>query len=114
MFRLGFRMDHHKNFCLQSLKDELDNLNDKEADSIENGKKKASKEVYRLKRTSITAEKSHVNIKEEKTQETKIQKEKKTIKFSPTTSKTSHSRSIESQTRILNVRNIKIILNTNY
>ena len=95
-------MDPHQNFCLQSLKDELDKCDDKEVD-IDNGKKKTSEKVNRLRKTTITAEKSHIK-KEEKAQETKIQKEKKTVKFSPTTSKTSNFRSIESQTRILNVK----------
>ena len=94
-------MDHDQKFCLQSLKDELDNCVDKEVD-IDNGKKKTSEEVNRLRKTSIAIEKSHID-KEEKVQEAKNQKEKKTIKFSPTTSKTSNFRSIESQTRILNL-----------
>ena len=100
-------MDYHQKFCLQSLKDELDNCVDKEVD-IDNGKKKTSEEVNRLTKTPITAEKSHIH-QEEKVQETKIQKEKKTVKFCPTTSKTGDFGSIESQTRILNVkvRNIK-------
>ena len=40
-------MDHDQKFCLQSLKDELDNCIDKEVD-IDNGKKKTSEEVNRL------------------------------------------------------------------
>ena len=40
-------MDHDQKFCLQSLKDELDNCVDKEVD-IDNGKKKTSEEVNRL------------------------------------------------------------------
>ena len=68
-------MDHDQKFCLQSLKDELDNCVDKEVD-IDNGKKKTSEEVNRLTKTPITAEKSHIH-QEEKVQETKIQKEKR-------------------------------------
>ena len=49
-------MDHDQKFCLQSLKDELDNCVDKEVD-IDNGKKKTSEEVNRLTKTPITAEK---------------------------------------------------------
>ena len=94
-------MDHHQNFCLQSLKDAIDDCNNKEVD-VNDGKKKTSEEVNRLRKTSIAIEKSHID-KEEKVQEAKIQKEKKTVKFSPTTSKTSNFRSIESQTRILNL-----------
>ena len=94
-------MDHDQKFCLQSLKDELDNCVDKEVE-IDNGKKKTSEEVNRLTKTPIAIEKSHID-KEEKVQEAKNQKEKKTIKFSPTTSKTCNFRSIESQTRILNL-----------
>ena len=100
-------MDHHQILCLQSLKDAIDDCNNKEVD-VNDGKKKTSEEVNRLTKTPITAEKSHIH-QEEKVQETKIQKEKKTVKFCPTTSKTGDFGSIESQTRILNVkvRNIK-------
>ena len=94
-------MEHDQKFCLQSLKDAIDDCNNKEVD-VNDGKKKTSEEVNRLRKTSIAIEKSHID-KEEKVQEAKIQKEKKTVKFSPTTSKTSNFRSIESQTRILNL-----------
>ena len=93
-------MDHHQNFCLQSLKDAIDDCNKKEVD-VDDGTEKTSEKVNRLRKTSITAEKSHIN-KEEKVQEAKIQKEKKTVKFSSTTSKASNFRGIQSQTRILN------------
>ena len=93
-------MDHHQNFCLQSLKDAIDDCNNKEVD-VDDGTKKTSEKVNRLRKASITAEKSHIN-KEEKVQEAKIQKEKKTVKFSSTTSKASNFRGIQSQTRILN------------
>ena len=93
-------MDHHQILCLQSLKDAIDDCNNKEVD-VDDGTKKTNEEVNRLRKTSITAEKSHIN-KEEKVQEAKIQKEKKTVKFSSTTSKASDFRGIQSQTRILN------------
>ena len=63
-------------------------------------RKKTSEEVNRLRKTSIAIEKSHID-KEEKVQEAKNQKEKKTVKFCPTTSKTGDFGSIKSQTRIL-------------
>ena len=93
-------MEHDQNFCLQSLKDAIDDCNNKEVD-VNDGKKKTSEEVNRLRKTSIAIEKSHID-KEEKVQEAKIQKEKKTVKFSSTTSKASDFRGIQSQTRILN------------
>ena len=101
-------MDQCQNFCLQSLKEAIDDCNNKDVD-VDDGKKKTSEEVNRLKKTSITAEKSHFN-KEEKVQEAKIQKKKKTVKFSSTTTKASNFRGIQSQTRILNskVRYAKI------
>ena len=97
-------MDYHQKFCLQSLKDELDNCENKEVD-VDDGTKKASEgeEVSRLTKTTINVEKSH-NDKEEKGKKTKRKKKRKAVKFGPTASETSHFRGDESQTRILNLR----------
>ena len=97
-------MDYHQKFCLQSLKDELDNCENKEV-GVDDGTKKASEgeEVSRLTKTTINVEKSH-NDKEEKGKKTKRKKKKKVVKFSPTTSETCHFRSNESQTRILKLK----------
>ena len=104
-------MDYHQNFCLQSLKDELDNCENKEV-GVDDGTKKASEgeEVSRLTKTTINVEKGH-NDKEEEGKKTKGKKKKKVVKFSPTTPQTSYFRSNESQTRILNlkVRNTKFV-----
>ena len=111
-------MDPDQIFCLQSLKDALDNYDDKEVD-VDDGKKKASEEVGEkvseevreevsgLTKATVTVEKSH-NDEEEKRKKTK-KKKRKTVKFGPTASETSHFRGDESQTRILNlkVRNAK-------
>ena len=58
-------MDYHQNFCLQSLKDELDNCENKEV-GVDDGTKKASEgeEVSRLTKTTINVEKSHNDKKE--------------------------------------------------
>ena len=107
-------MDPDQNFCLQFLKDALENCDDKEVD-VDDGKKKESEEVSeevckkvgeevsRLTKAKVTVEKSH-NDKEEKGKKTKRKKKKKVVKFSPTTSETCHFRSNESQTRILKLK----------
>ena len=99
-------MDHDQKFCLQSLKDELDNCENKEV-GVDDGTKKASEgeEVSRLTKTTINVEKGH-NDKEEEEEgkKTKGKKKKKVVKFSPTTSETCHFRSNESQTRILKLK----------
>ena len=41
-------MEHDQNFCLQSLKDAIDDCNNKEVD-VNDGKKKTSEEVIRLR-----------------------------------------------------------------
>ena len=104
VYRLKYRMDLPQNFCLQSLKDALENCDDGEVD-VDDGTKKASEgeEVSRLTKTTINVEKSH-NDKEEKGKKTKRKKKKKVVKFSPTTSETCHFRSNESQTRILKLK----------
>ena len=65
-------MDHDQKFCLQSLMDAIDDCNNKEVD-VNDGKKKTSEEVDRLRKTSIAIEKSHID-KEEKVQEAKNKK----------------------------------------
>ena len=108
-------MDHHQNFCLQSLKNALENCDDDKEVDVDDGKKKGSKEVSkeidkkvgekvsRLTKTPVTVEKSH-NDKKEKRKKTKNKNKKKSVKFDPTTSETSFFRSDESQTRILNLK----------
>ena len=108
-------MDLPQNFCLQSLKDALENCDDGEVD-VDDGTKKASEgeEVSRLTKTTINVEKGH-NDKEEEGKKTKGKRKKKVVKFSPTTPQTSYFRSNESQTRILNlkVRNTKFVFYKN-
>ena len=106
-------MDHHQNFCLQSLKNALENCDDDKEVDVDDGKKKGSKEVSkeidkkvgekvsRLTKTPVTVEKSH-NDKKEKGKKRK--KKSKSVKFDPTSSETSYFRGDESQTRILNLR----------
>ena len=108
-------MDHHQNFCLQSLKNALENCDDDKEVDVDDGKKKGSKEVSkeidkkvgekvsRLTKTPVTVEKSH-NDKKQKRKKTKNKKKKKSVKFDPTTSETSFFRGDESQTRILNLK----------
>ena len=90
-------MNQNRFLCLQSLKDIID-----EEVEIKNGKKKANKEVHRLTKTTITPRKSNCE-KEEKVQEEKIQKAERNDQFNTTTTKTGNSRSIQPQTRILEV-----------
>ena len=90
-------MNQNRFLCLQSLKDIID-----EEVEIKNGKKKANKEVHRLTKTTITPRKSNCE-KEEKVQEEKIQKAERSDQFNTTAKKTGNSRSIQPQTRILEV-----------
>ena len=95
-------MNQDTNFCLQSLKDTLDNCIDKDLD-VDDGKKKENGEVSRLEKTENPLEKS--NDKEKKVENSKKEEEKreeeKTVKFSPTTSETSNVGGNKSQKRIL-------------
>ena len=112
VYRLKYGMDPDQNFCLQFLKDALENCDDKEVD-VDDGKKKESEEVSeevgkkvgeevsRLTKAKVTVEKSH-NDKKEKGKKRK--KKSKSVKFDPTSSETSYFRGDESQTRILNLR----------
>ena len=70
-------MDLPQNFCLQSLKDALENCDDGEVD-VDDGTKKASEgeEVSRLTKTTINVEKGH-NDKEEEGKKTKGKRKKK-------------------------------------
>ena len=90
-------MNQNRFLCLQSLKD----INDEEVE-IENGKKTANKEVHTLTKTTIAPRKSNYE-KEEKVQGEKIQKTERNDQFNTTTMKTGNSRSIQPQSRILEV-----------
>ena len=68
-------MDHDQKFCLQSLKDELDNCVDKEVD-IDNGKKKQVKKSIDLQKLQLLLKKA-ISTKKKKSKKQKSKKKKR-------------------------------------